>query len=345
MQAISTAHPGLLPSIHPSYVRLLVSHGINKGISLETLFKGTTLDWDSVLTSSTFVSFEQFKSITTNIEKSAQLRTLDLEVSSMIDVSAHGPLGYGAVAAKDLRSAFALVESMLATRINIIEVSFSEEGDQAVLSIVSKLDLGPLTQFVMMLLLGSLLDIVKKTTGDTKTPLNVSLPFSELETLDVYQKLHPQICFSLDHHCMTLSLPVSLLNQPCLTADEFAYRNALRECQQLVDIQGCGGGFYNKVKTALLSSEGEFPTLAVLADRFSMSERTMIRHLKAEGYNYQQILDDVRKELVVWLLGDSSLSIDEIASRAGYIDTSNFSRAFRRWFDTTPREFRVSLRS
>jgi len=35
-------------------------------------------------------------------------------------------------------------------------------------------------------------------------------------------------------------------------------------------------------------------------------------------------------------------TMEEIASRLGYVDTSNFSRTVRRWFGATPREVRES---
>ena len=71
-----------------------------------------------------------------------------------------------------------------------------------------------------------------------------------------------------------------------------------------------------------------------------MAARTLIRHLREEGVTYQQLLDNVREELACWLLLHSSMSVEAIAERLGYQDTSNFSRTFRRWLGVTPRDFR-----
>jgi AraC-like DNA-binding protein len=52
------------------------------------------------------------------------------------------------------------------------------------------------------------------------------------------------------------------------------------------------------------------------------------------------LLDEVRRSHAETLLRDPRLSIDEVAERVGYADTSNFTRAFRRWTGKTPAVFR-----
>jgi len=42
-------------------------------------------------------------------------------------------------------------------------------------------------------------------------------------------------------------------------------------------------------------------------------------------------------------LGDAELTLTEIAFLLGFSDASSFSRAFRRWFETTPSIARAGL--
>ena len=76
-----------------------------------------------------------------------------------------------------------------------------------------------------------------------------------------------------------------------------------------------------------------------LAEREHVSSRTLIRKLRDEGLTYQQLLDRVREDLACWWLLHSDMSVEAIADRLGYQDTSNFSRTFRRWVGMTPSEF------
>ena len=77
-----------------------------------------------------------------------------------------------------------------------------------------------------------------------------------------------------------------------------------------------------------------------MAKTLQMSERTLNRKLKAQGTSYQMLLDDVRQELAVWYLRQTDMSVEMIAERLGYRDTSNFSRTCKRWFGVTPRAIR-----
>lgn len=66
----------------------------------------------------------------------------------------------------------------------------------------------------------------------------------------------------------------------------------------------------------------------------------LIRRLREEGAHYQLLLDEVRQELACWLLQNTELSVEAVAERLGYRDTSNFSRTFRRWLGMTPNAWR-----
>ena len=77
-----------------------------------------------------------------------------------------------------------------------------------------------------------------------------------------------------------------------------------------------------------------------VAHSLNMSESAFQKKLKSEGTSYQEVLDETRAELARHYLGKSSLSISEIAFLLGFTDSSNFSRAFKRWTDCSPTEYR-----
>ena len=131
-------------------------------------------------------------------------------------------------------------------------------------------------------------------------------------------------------------MPAEQLASPCLTADPAMHRNAIRDCEHQLKQLEKGGPFSQQVSLVLLDCQGEFPSLEIMAEKFAMSPRTLIRKLKAEDTRYQQLLDDVRSELAAWWLTETQLPIERIAEKLGYQDTSNFSRTFRRWFGMPP---------
>ncbi|UUY06721.1 AraC family transcriptional regulator [Pseudomonas sp. J452] len=91
-----------------------------------------------------------------------------------------------------------------------------------------------------------------------------------------------------------------------------------------------------------LLPQGE-PKRETVAQALLLSERTLQRRLQDEGTSYQQLLDDTRRELAGQYLTQPNLTLLEISYLLGFADPSNFFRAFRRWFDVTPGEYRARL--
>ena len=98
-----------------------------------------------------------------------------------------------------------------------------------------------------------------------------------------------------------------------------------------------------RVGELLATREGHYPSLTDVATVFHLSERTLIRRLKAEGSSYQTLLDETRKQRALWYLRQTHHTVEEIASRLGYTDTTNFSRTFRRWFGKAPGDMRRAV--
>lgn len=81
-------------------------------------------------------------------------------------------------------------------------------------------------------------------------------------------------------------------------------------------------------------------TEELLAIEMGLSLRTMQRQLQQQGTSFGMVLQDVRQHLAKNYVSDTSLSLTEIAYLLGFSDPANFSRAFRRWFDMSPSEYR-----
>lgn len=77
-----------------------------------------------------------------------------------------------------------------------------------------------------------------------------------------------------------------------------------------------------------------------IASLLNMSPRNMHGKLEQRDTSYQEILDDLRSQLAIQYIEQDSMSISQITYQLGFTDTSNFSRAFRRWTGHSPSEYR-----
>jgi AraC-like DNA-binding protein len=82
-------------------------------------------------------------------------------------------------------------------------------------------------------------------------------------------------------------------------------------------------------------------SFAKLAGDMRMPSSTLRHRLRDEGQSYAAIKDDIRRDLAVQLLLDTSMSTGEIAAQLGYSEPSAFFRAFRKWMGKSPQLFRI----
>lgn len=138
----------------------------------------------------------------------------------------------------------------------------------------------------------------------------------------------------------SLSFAESRLDAPITTANPIAGDIFRRECDRLLSRGKFGGSVHERVQQCLLQSGSEFPVAEVVARKLNMSESTLQRRLKQEGWRFQQLLDEVRHTLAREYLEGTNLPVAEISLLLGFSDAPNFRRSFRRWSGTTPQAFR-----
>lgn len=100
--------------------------------------------------------------------------------------------------------------------------------------------------------------------------------------------------------------------------------------------------FTNRVHSSLLEliPSGQC-TIESVADKLSVSKRTLQRRLNEEETNFQFILNKVREKLARHYLSNSELSGAQISFLLGFDDPNSFFRAFHSWTGLTPKQIRV----
>jgi AraC-like DNA-binding protein len=84
----------------------------------------------------------------------------------------------------------------------------------------------------------------------------------------------------------------------------------------------------------------QLPSMSDAACQLAMSERSLRRHLAAEGTSYRELVHLQLERSALQLLRDPRLSIKEIASSLGFVNAAAFTSAFKRWTGATPGEYR-----
>jgi len=117
-----------------------------------------------------------------------------------------------------------------------------------------------------------------------------------------------------------------------------AYNIYLRLCRDA--LSDYAPASWHRRVTNLLSSGDDYPKAEDMAARLNCSERSLRRHLNAEGFQYSELVDRVRFDRAAYLLTHSRDPIKKIGFQLRYSEPPNFVHAFTRWAGMSPTRFR-----
>lgn len=137
-----------------------------------------------------------------------------------------------------------------------------------------------------------------------------------------------------------LAFPARWLDTPIGSADP-ALRRVLQEQVDLLEAEESSRlaeQVRRLLRTCLLTRNGSFEDVASL---LQINKRTLTRRLEAEGTTFRQLAEEIQYEIARQLIENTSMTMTEIGLVLRYSEASAFSRAFRQWAGTTPREWRA----
>ncbi|WP_022961558.1 AraC family transcriptional regulator [Halopseudomonas pelagia] len=124
-------------------------------------------------------------------------------------------------------------------------------------------------------------------------------------------------------------------------ANAMTQRTCASLCQHLCDsLDDIQAPLARQVLQSLMSHSGRIHPARDVAGWLGLSERTLHRRLALEGHPFRQLDERVRRNLAERLLDDSTLGLDGIAQQLGYAEAASFSRAFKRWTEYSPDQWR-----
>ncbi|PTW59101.1 AraC family transcriptional regulator [Breoghania corrubedonensis] len=86
-------------------------------------------------------------------------------------------------------------------------------------------------------------------------------------------------------------------------------------------------------------------SLEFVARRLGLSARGLQRRLAACGTSFNDLADGLRRDAAKRYLEETDLMVSEIAYRLGFSSIGNFTRAAKRWFGRSPRDYRSTMQS
>ena len=325
--------------VHPVYARLLRMLLERSDVDSARVLARARLNWDTLVRDDARLEHDTVVCLVQSAIAATGKPWLGLDLGWQTPVSAHGDLAYAAITAPDLGAALGVLARFGALRDDTFAWTLTHHSGGATLQATQRTDWGAANAFVMDTVVAAFLRVIEASVGHWPAGVGVHLPIRRPPWSAQYARVAPLEVF-FAQPALAFEFAGATLALPCIGADPLAHANACQACDAVLSAIAAASYTDRVAHILLRSRNGRYPQLNEVAALCSVSQRTLIRHLRAEDTSFQKLLDADRKTRALWLLQQQRLSVDEVAAQLGYADTSNFSRTVRRWFGVTPRGLR-----
>ncbi len=192
------------------------------------------------------------------------------------------------------------------------------------------------------LTLGMFLNLIRHVTGAHWAPREVHFEHPRPEQWHEHCKVFDAPVW-FDQPFNSLLIPKRDLLRPMPDSDPLllgVMQDAIRRLNSATPRQSLVERARTQVHLMLLQGE---PVLEEVAEKLGLSSWSLQRRLREQGLSFTSLVDQVRCEMARHYLQQRQLPISEMALLLGYSEVSAFSRAFRRWFGVSPRQWRQEL--
>lgn len=321
-----------------SHAAILIDVAAELGADREALSQHAQLDDSQLGNPHIRIPSKPFRTLHAQAKTMTGLPQFPLYYGDKITLTAHGPLGYAILSCRSIRQALEILTKYYRL-VNDKALNIYEEGEQLVIEYAHGrdylVDAITDTEVFFSALLSASRHLLHVDEIDAEVHINYPKP----DYGDFYQRvLRCNVRFDMPKS--RAMFPIALLDAKPEYANPVMLKLFEQQCNEMLARMETGEGLHHKVRKHLLATKPGFPSLDLCAEHFHMSPRTFRRRLSDEGFTYQAVLDDTRRELAETYLRNPAITINQAADMVGFHDISNFRRAFIRWTGSSPSAYK-----
>lgn len=247
-----------------------------------------------------------------------------------------GPLRFLVLNAPTVRDAIESLIEFCGVWYRGLHVRMTEEEGYACIGLSIDGDI-PGARYLLTAYLAANVRILELILGRSWHPTLVRIAYRKPKSSALYERyFQAPVWFGQAQY--EVLFPQSLLDQERKSHDRELGRFLRQHMSGLRTAEA--DDFSSRVRHVIESLLTEGCTSEKVAEFFAMHRFTLYRRLDEEGTSYEVLLEEVRRNLADQLLLQTDLQIADVATRLGYENQSNFTRAFRRWHGESPSRWR-----
>ena len=336
-------HTDQPPSITINYSRMIARQLSLQERELWRLLKGTGINYESFLDDNLLLSKQEQLQIMANAIDISGKPEYGLQLGHALTLPMHGPFGFLASSTPNLGTAIQDAQNFLPSRVSFTHLMIERSGDNQVCHYKIDAPTGTSTALyrcAMECLVLSLNSLIEFVLGRPLTEGEIYLKYPAPTYHEKYHDhLHCPIIFGASES--KLVFPAELMLTANTSPDPRCYEFAYRQCQQqLEQFEATTNKITDRIRKLFLSYPPGQLSEVTAAKLSYVSKRTLVRRLEAEGTSFRELKENHLANLATDYLKDTEFSVEAIATMLNYHDGSSFRRAFKRWHNVTPEDYR-----
>lgn len=340
MEIISEYEPDIDLAAHSAMdINQILKSLAAYGLSADEILAGSELTLAQIQDYHTLISFRQKLKIFANIKALSTEPDIALKLGQKARFSDFGFLGYAVISSATVGEAIFLGFKYIRLAGPVFQKKIKLEGDQALFEGIDVLSLGDLLPFCCEYWFSAINALCADAINHPFPSRQIRFPYPPPDYAECYeQTFNCPVTFNSD--TPQWYFDPAFLQESLPRANALTTQMCIQSCDELLKIVARQDCLADRISDILLKSAGRFPNADQVAEQLNTSSRSMSRQLKKEGLTFQQVLDNTRKSMAMEYLTQTQLTIEEIASRVGYSEASNFRNAFKNWTGMTPKAMR-----
>lgn len=331
-----------LGDISVAYVELMAKVVRLQGFAPEPILANYGLDKTRIESPHARISIPRFMRLGHHLIEAAEMPWLGLEMGKHTYAPVMGMAGLLAQSASTLQAACrALAKYELLSSFNARGQSrFRVVNGLARLEFYSISPYNQYNYFVVDSVLAGWWQFLQTITAGKLHLTAVEFEFAAPAYADHYRQYFPlEVRFSQPANALVFS--AAQLQQPVQSACASSYAVLENLAEKELAKVSLGLSVREQTERAISPLlDGSTPTLEQVAKRLNSTPWRLRRQLRSEGYSFQQVLDETKRDLAISYVKDTKLSLGEIAYLLGFGSAVAFQRAFKRWTAEAPGRYR-----
>lgn len=268
-----------------------------------------------------------------------------LELARQYPVGRTGVLGCTMLAAANVRQSLQDVQRYTRLLTPQLQCMFEETEDAAAFvwefpECITK-SISQYAAITVAILVGR----IRLAAGDDWMPENTTMEIPRPNNVAPYFSVFGKnLVFGATQTC--IEIPRDILELPMPNHDEQLHK-LLRELgdYRMSQLEAVSD-IVDRTQDRIIALLNHGPvSLEMVARDLGQSARSLQRRLKEEGTSFQVVFEKTRRLLARHHLRTRQHTLTEVAYLLGFSEQSAFTRACKRWFDATPYEMRMRLRT